>query len=91
MRSNLVCPVCLRAAAIRPRPDSRAKMQLLRRRKACLLRQVGGKGTIASRYDSASYQQLLRSRKTAYALRANHFLGQSMGVARAGIANVGDS
>jgi hypothetical protein len=52
---------------------------------------AGGKGYYRSRYDSADYQQLLRSgRDQPHALRADHFPGKPMGAGPRRHRHVGD-
>jgi aminopeptidase N/puromycin-sensitive aminopeptidase len=88
-----VLPVCIKSSGDTPAcPILSAKMQLLQAPQGPVFYgNAGGKGYYRSRYDSASYQQLLRSVETGLTPSERiTFLGSQWALARAGIATVGD-
>jgi aminopeptidase N/puromycin-sensitive aminopeptidase len=88
-----VLPVCMKSTGNTPEcPVLGAKAQRLQAPQASLFyANAGGKGYYRSRYDTASYQQLLRSVETDLTPSERiTFLGSQWALSRAGVATVGD-
>jgi aminopeptidase N len=88
-----VLPVCMKSSGNTPEcPVLSAQTQRFQAPQAPVFyANAGGKGYYRSRYDTASYQQLLRSVETDLTPSERiTFLGSQWALSRAGVATVGD-